>query len=146
MFKPTTQDLTVPLPAVPTSPPRRLLPPRLQPYLRILGLLPPLGLARKPMILLPPKAPHLLRIHDRLFHATQIHPVHGAYHGAPQHDLTGQAHPEHDGAVRHAQNLERDPEHGEQEDDRGDVGLRGEACKEWGEVCLQGLEDAEGGG
>jgi hypothetical protein len=55
-------------------------------------------------------------------------------------------HPEHDCAVHHVQNFERDEEYGKQREDAGDVGLCYEACDEWVEMCLEGSCDAEAGG
>lgn len=74
------------------------------------------------------------------------HPQPEQYNRAPEYEPERHLDPEHDGAVSHVQDLERDEEDGEKREDARDIGLCDGARQERGEVRLERARYAERGG
>ena len=120
--------------------------PRLHPNLRLLRALPRPRLPLELLILARPVLGQPLRVLDRAVHAPAIDPEAHARDDPPLCDLPGELHPEHDGAVEHAEDLEGEPEDGNEGEDGGDVRLGDDLGDERGEVRVGGAVDAEEGG
>jgi hypothetical protein len=114
--------------------------------LLLITLLKPPHLTTILVILPAPILHQSTNIIDKSVHAPIIYPHAQHDNRAPEHEADHHIHPEHDGAVHHVEDLERDEEDGQQREDGGDIGLRYEAREERGEVCLERAGDAEGGG
>lgn len=118
----------------------------LHPDLRLLRALPRPRLPLEPPILARPILDQPLRILDRAVDAPAVNPEAHAHDEAPLCELPDETDPEHDGAIEHAEDLEGEPEDGDEGEDGGDVGLGDDLGDERGEVGGGGAVDAEEGG